>query len=370
MSRVSSSRRLAAAGLLALVWLLLAWALVGGRGVRADVTVAPGGDSFLYLFDPVGETFVFTLPVPGGAAQVRDLAVVSTTGRYEVWFTAPGLDRIDLLVYTDATTFDLVEYPLPEGSRPLNLALGADGSVWFTAPGRNSVGRLDPATAQVDEFPVPTANGLPADIDLADNGAVWFTEQRADILAHLVVTATGYRITEYTRERMAGGRPYGVIVVGSSVYLAQTVNNYVTRFTPPSSWVDIATNFGTPVPVGPYLLAQESRGRVWGTERGGDRVSRFIYGTLPIVSGYALIPTGSVPSGLAIDQDDHVWFTQAGAGQIGQLVLGASPRRYYYPLPAPGLVPTGIATADGAVWVLAFRFYRTYLPVVLRGWGS
>jgi streptogramin lyase len=69
-------------------------------------------------------------------------------------------------------------------SEPHDLVEGPDGYLWFTeasepsGPGR--IGRLNPATGTVEEFPLPTAASAPDGIALGADGNLWFTERGAD----------------------------------------------------------------------------------------------------------------------------------------------------------------------------------------------
>jgi virginiamycin B lyase len=298
--------------------------------------------------------------------------VVSDTGHLDVWFTEPGVDRIGRLTYTDTNHYAFREYTLTVSSRPLNLVSGG-GFIWFTGAGRNYIGRLDPTTGHIDEFDVPTAASYPADLDVASDGSIWFTEMAADQVGHLIVTATGaYTVTEYASPITDAGQgwPDGIVVVGSSIFFAhpRAITDCVTRFTPPASWVHI-TGLTSGIPDEPHRLAVNSLNQVWGTERAGNAISSFGVGTMPIVNRHRLTPTNSLPTGLAADVNDHLWFTQWRAGQVGRLIASVPSQKDYYPLPSPDLTPTGIATdGSGGIWVLASRPYRVHLPAVMKSW--
>src|SRR5205823_3549829 len=61
-------------------------------------------------------------------------------------------------------------------SQPRHIALGADGSMWFTESNLNAakIGRLD-AKGKVTEFAVPNTSSQPDDMTLGSDGALWFT---------------------------------------------------------------------------------------------------------------------------------------------------------------------------------------------------
>ncbi len=356
-----------------LVFLLLVMLFEAQLPARTIQAASPlvfeNGESFIYLFSPATSTFVFTFSIPTHNAAPRDVGVVSKAGCQQVWFTEPGADRIGRLTYTSTTEYSFREYWVSfsvSDSQPLNLVVDQE-SVWFTEAGGNRIGQLDPATGQINEFEIPTPNSYPADLAIAADGSIWFTEMAVDQIGHLVVNSpSSYTFTEYSTLSLGGGRPYGIVAVGTSIYFAQTANDQVTRFTPPGQWVNIK-GFTPGSPDEPYNLAIDKVGQVWGTERAGNRISQFKYTTFPIIVPYDLEPGGSMPTSLVIDENDYIWFTQWGAGQIGRLIPGSVPQKDYYRLPQMGAAPTGIATDNaGGLWVLALRPYRVYLPLISK----
>lgn len=117
--------------------------------------------------------------VPGDWNQVIGLAWDARRGR--LWFSEGGLDRGRKIVSFDPervrwdNTFDFSRplddricrrggpyddcfrvYELPEGSQqPAHLALDRDGRLWYTAFWGNRLGRLDPESGAVLEYPLP-----------------------------------------------------------------------------------------------------------------------------------------------------------------------------------------------------------------------
>ena len=365
------------AALVTVAALLLAVVSVHGlrrpSGSRAggieSVTVQDRGDAFVYGFDRDIEAFVFTFTLPSDGATPRDVTTVSDAGQLDVWFTETGADRIGRLTFTSTTDYAYRPYTVSRGSKPLNLIV-ADGNVWFTAAAGDYIGRLDPDTGDVDAFSV-AAGSYPADLTVGGNGNIWFTQMMADQLAELVVTSTvDYTVNVYTDAFLAAGRPYGIAATGRSIYVAQTANDLISVFTPPNSWVHMPGS-GFPITLGePHALAVDNRGTVWGTERAGDAVSRLEFGTFPMITRYALSPSGGEPMGITVDPNNTIWFAQRSAGQIGRLdpSLPAAERTSYYALPLSAASPTGIAAdGEGGIWVVASRPHRIHLPLVLRG---
>ncbi len=353
--------------LLSTLWLGLASQRSAVRAATSPSlwTAGTPGEAFLYRVDHTTGAFIFTYTLPTLNPGSGDIAVLPRTGQQEIWFTEPAVDRLGLLVYTNTTEYTFHEYTVTLGSRPLNLV--ADASyIWYTAPGRNAIGRLNPLNGQTDEFVVPTPQSYPASLALAPDGSLWFTEMQADKIARLVVTTTtDFAFQEYYTATLRGGRPYGLAMVAPSVWVAETAHNRVIQFTPPNSWVFI-TGLGYDIDE-PYELTAKGQDNIWGSERHGNRITQFGMGTLPVANPYPLTPAQSMPTALALDTQNHIWFTQSRAGQIGKLIPLSTTT--YYPLPLSGLTPTSIAT-DGStgIWVFAYRAHSIYLPLVLRNY--
>ena len=64
---------------------------------------------------------------------------------------------------------------MPAGSRPHDVAVAADGMVWYTAQGSGELGRLDPATGDVEEIPLGDGS-RPHGVIVGPDGAPWITD--------------------------------------------------------------------------------------------------------------------------------------------------------------------------------------------------
>jgi len=80
----------------------------------------------------------------------------------------------------DPTTLQIKEYKLPDpGARPRRIALTSDDIVWYTDYSRGYLGRLDPATGKVTDYPSPSGpKSAPYGIS-AINGVIWYSESEA-----------------------------------------------------------------------------------------------------------------------------------------------------------------------------------------------
>ena len=77
----------------------------------------------------------------------------------------------------DPKTLEMKEHALPDaGSRPRRMAYGADDSIYYTDYPRGMLGRLDPQSGKVTEWPSPGGpKSEPYGIVFA-KGAIWYSE--------------------------------------------------------------------------------------------------------------------------------------------------------------------------------------------------
>jgi virginiamycin B lyase len=77
----------------------------------------------------------------------------------------------------DPETLAVKTYELPEGARPRRLEVTPDQSVWYVDFARGQLGRLDPASGEVQEFPTPGGNlSRPYGMALDHRDRIWFVE--------------------------------------------------------------------------------------------------------------------------------------------------------------------------------------------------
>ena len=98
-------------------------------------------------------------------------------------------------------SFSVREYLLPHQNPAAfahDPAVAPDGRVYFADQAASYIGRLDPETGEVKEFPTTTPNSGPHGIIVVPDGSVWYTGNAAGLIGHLD-PKTG-KITEYKTE--------------------------------------------------------------------------------------------------------------------------------------------------------------------------
>lgn len=104
----------------------------------------------------------------------------------DLWFAEQNAGRIGRMTPDGA----LQTFPIPSASgrhglepgapAPRDLVIGAEGAVWFTDPGDNSIGRV--AGGQVTEFPIPASTDVAVGEIVSAGSELWFTEKNCAVL--------------------------------------------------------------------------------------------------------------------------------------------------------------------------------------------
>jgi virginiamycin B lyase len=242
--------------------------------------------------------------VPPGS-RPHDVAVAADG---TVWYTAQGSGELGKL---DQGTGNIVEVPLGAGSRPHGVIVGPDGAPWITDGGLNAIVRVDPATSDVRVYPLPAGRGS-ANLNTAvfdRRGVLWFTGQ-SGIYGRLNPANGSMEVFDAPR----GSGPYGITVTPSGeVYYASLAGSHVAR-------IDIVTGTATvlepPTPgQGTRRVWSDSRGRIWSSQWNAGQVA--VYDPRGDTWREWRLP-GDRPQAYAVyvDERDEVWLSDFGANAL------------------------------------------------------
>jgi virginiamycin B lyase len=232
----------------------------------------------------------------------------------------------------------ITEYPLPKGSfEPLMIAQGPDGALWFTENSAQ-VGRISTAGA-ITEFQV--SNLSPWGITAGPDGALWFT-YLSGMIGRI---STSGQLTEY---RVPGSGPLLTgITAGPDGALWFDVDTGVSRIDVSGHITQFANVYGF------YGITTGSDGAVWFAQ--GSNIGRLTTG-----GSYTTYPVrGQNVEYVATGPDHKVWFTQhfyCNVALVGNITTTGRIVQYHLPRCSE---PTGIAAGpDGAMWFTELRFDR------------
>jgi streptogramin lyase len=170
---------------------------------------------------------------------------------------------------------------------PWGIAAGSNGDLWFTEWSADTIGRINPTTHEITEFPIPTPESEPEGITAGPEGNMWFTETSARKIGR--ITPTG-AITEFPAdvEPYGGGEPNQITAGPDGNLWFSTDDGVIGRMTPSGALTECA------IPAGHGQLEglTAGPGGIWFTDYYESRIGRIT------ATGSALASncTGAPPS--------------------------------------------------------------------------
>src|SRR3989442_936131 len=222
--------------------------------------------SLVVLALPVGaEVTSRPYALPSGGGSPHDVAV-SADG--VVWYTAQRDGKLGRL---DPASGKVELIPLGQGAAPHGVIVGPDGAPWVTEGGTNSIVRVDPKTREVKHWYLPEARGYVNlnTLTFDKRGRVWFTGQQG-VYGRLDPTSGELKVWDAPR----GRGPYGIATTPEGdVYYASLAGSHIAR-------IDLDTGAATIIEPptksqGARRVWSDSRGRVWVSEWNSGNVSAF-----------------------------------------------------------------------------------------------
>lgn len=149
---------------------------VGYRGVAQPP--APPTGPVIGSISPRGQVSEF-------AGDGGVLAGIAVGADGALWSTEPGRERIVRVSTAGAVS----NFAVPGGGAELSaIAAGPDGALWFTEGRRDAVGRITTSGA-ISEFPLPTGS-VGRDIVAGSDGALWLSATGTDSIDRVATDGT------------------------------------------------------------------------------------------------------------------------------------------------------------------------------------
>ncbi|HMD02631.1 MAG TPA: hypothetical protein VKG44_06640 [Candidatus Baltobacteraceae bacterium] len=234
--------------------------------------------------------------------------------------------------------------PTP-GSRPHDPLASADGAIWYTGQMANLLGRLDPSTGKIKEYPLPPNSG-PHGLVADKAGNIWYTANFAAYIGKLD-PATG-KVTRYPMPDPAARDPHTLVFDQSgTLWFTVQGGNFVGKLDPKSGGVRLVV---LPSPRSqPYGMVIDSKGVPFFDEFGANRIARIDPQTLQIHE-YELPNPAARPRRIAKTGDDVIWYTDYARGYLGRLDPATGKVLEFASPGGPNSRPYGIAAIQNVIW--------------------
>ena len=256
---------------------------------------------------------------------------------------------IGLLISTLSIAAEVRYYPVPKGSHPHDVAVAADGRVWYTAQSSGELGILDPQTGKTEHIALAKGSGSsPHGVIVGPDGAAWVTDSGQNAIVRVDAKTRAVKLfplpkgTPYTNLNTAafdrngilwytgqagyygsvdpnsgevrvwpapnGRGPYGIAATPSGdIYYASLAGSHIAK-------IDIAS--GKVTVIEPPTKKQGAR-RVWSDSKGQIWVSEWLSGNLsmynPVDQSWKMFkPPVENPHtySVYVDNNDMVWITE------------------------------------------------------------
>jgi virginiamycin B lyase len=230
------------------------------------------------------------------------------------------------------------------GARPHDPLAARDGSLWYTGQMANVLGRIDPKTGNVKEFPLKTAHSGPHGLVEDRNGNIWYTGNTASLVGKLN-PKTG-EVTEYVTPEK--GDPHTLIFDKSGILWFTMQNaNRIGRLDPKTGEIKLLTP--PTAKSRPYGMALDSKGNLFVVQFGVNKIARVDTKTNEIRE-YTLPDEKSRPRRLTITSDNMVWYADYPRGYLGRLDPATGKVSEWQSPSGPKSAPYGISAIKGIIW--------------------
>jgi virginiamycin B lyase len=260
-----------------------------------------------------------------------------------------------------ATRVVITEYALPRPSiAPHDVRVDRDG-VWYSDFGEQFLGRLDPATGRVTEYPIPELKpGFPTgalDMEIDQAGNFWLAMMFQSGLAEFDRQQQTFRMFPIPPELNSDTMQQSMVMPGHSdvdgkVWTNDVNRHAILRFDLASGHYDVIDPFRNVTSEhvhAPYGMMSDAENNLYFLDFGDQNIGRVDARTLRVTL-YPTPTTYSRPRRGMLDAAGELWFAEFAANQIGMFETNAE-RFHEWPLPTAWTAPYDVAADDhGDVW--------------------
>ena len=257
----------------------------------------------------------------------------------------PNTDRAPRLMPGDAE-IAFREWQVPTlGQRSRDPVEAPDGSIWWAGQWGNLIGRIDPATGEMTEYPLPEG-AMPHTVTLDDAGNVWYTGNKNGTIGMLDPN-TG-EITAYRMPDPAAKDPHTAIFDRDGIlWFTLQHSNMVGRLDPASGEIELGT---MPTPdARPYGIKIDAEGTPWVACNGSNCLVRVDPKTMELTEIELPIPETTVRR-LDIAADGMIWYVNSSQGRLGRFDPKSGAIEEWPSPSGPDSHPYALAVVDGIVW--------------------
>jgi streptogramin lyase len=262
-----------------------------------------------------------------------------------------------------ATSTIITEYDLPRKlAMPHDVVVDSDGTAWYSDFGEQFIGKIDPKTGKVTDFPIPELKkGWPLgtlDLQLDKEQNLWVSLMYQGGIAKFDRKTEKFQIYPVPKEWQGNHTQQSMVSPSNSHVDGKVWTN--NQDTHSIYRLDIATgqyeNLGEfKIPgadrtLNAYGIPSDSQNNLYLLEFGSNNIGRIDAKTKEF-KVYSTVTQGSRPRRGRFDAQDRLWFAEYGANGVGMLDTKTD-KIQEWRLPIPWSAPYHVVPdKNGEVWI-------------------
>ena len=205
-----------------------------------DLSGSPAGDAistYLATHFPSGTQLKPTLVSGEASITFREWKVPTLGQRARdpvqapdgsIWWAGQWANLVGRI---NPETGDIQEYPLPEGAKPHSVTADQEGNIWYTGNGNGTIGKLDPRTGMITAYKMPDPAARDPHTAVFDNrGTLWFTMQQSNMVGRLIPATGDIKLVTMPTPK---SRPYGIQLSSEGIpWVACNGSNCLVKIDP------------------------------------------------------------------------------------------------------------------------------------------
>ena len=238
-------------------------------------------------------------------------------------------------------------WPLPTpGSRPHDPLATPDGALWWSGQFANRLGRLDPKTGEMKEYPIPVHAGPHGLINDRD-GNIWYGGNWGGHIGELIVKTGEWK--QYQMPDPKARDPHTPLFDKNGILWFSVQNGgFMGRLDPKTGDIKLIAANGTGQQ--PYALRFLSDGRrPWFSYFGANKIATIDPDTLELKE-YTLPDPRTKIRRMGVTSDDFIWYGDWVTGKLSRFDPKTGRVTEWDSPSGPQSQPYGMTVIDDKIW--------------------
>jgi virginiamycin B lyase len=242
--------------------------------------------------------------------------------------------------------FDIWDVPTP-GSRPHDPLATPDGALWWSGQFANRLGRLDPKTGEMKEYPIPVLGGPHGLINDKD-GNIWYGGNWGGHIGKLDVKTGEYKI--YPMPDPKAKDPHTPLFDRDGILWFSVQNGgFMGRLDPVSGDIQLVQPAGAPGQM-PYALRFLSDGKQpWFSFWGTNKIATVDPKTMKVTEFVLPDPKTRIRR-MGVTSDDMIWYGDWSNGKLSRFNPKTGEVKSWDGPSGPQSQPYGMTVINDVIW--------------------